>query len=58
LEDQVRRIDSDYGFNLSDEEIPAIACRAEEFARVFRCLYEVDRTDKTALLSAYSARPE
>jgi len=58
LEDQVRRINSDYGFNLSDEEIRAIACHAEEFERVFRCLYEVDLTDKTALLSAYSARPE
>jgi hypothetical protein len=58
LEDQVRRINSDYGFNLSDEEIPTIACRAEEFETMFRCLYEVDLTEKAALLSAYSDRPE
>ena len=40
LEDQVRRINGDYGFNLSDEETSAIACRAEEFEKMFRCLYE------------------
>jgi hypothetical protein len=50
MEDQVRRINSDYGFNLSDEEIRTIARRAEEFEKMFRCLYEVDLTDKPPLL--------
>jgi len=50
MEDQVRRINSEYGFNLSEEEIHAIACRAEEFERLFRCLYEVDLTDTAPLL--------
>jgi Asp-tRNA(Asn)/Glu-tRNA(Gln) amidotransferase C subunit len=50
MEDQVRRVNSDYGFNLSEEEIQTIARRAEEFERLFRCLYEVDLTDIAPLL--------
>ena len=50
MEDQVRRINSDYGFNLSEEEIQTIARRAEEFERLFHCLYEVDLTDTAPLL--------
>ena len=50
MEDQVRRINRDYGFNLSEEEIQSIAGRAEEFERLFRCLYEVDLTDTAPLL--------
>ena len=51
MEDQVRRINSAYGFNLSDEEIRTIARRAEEFERLFRCLYEVDLTDTAPMLT-------
>jgi cytidylate kinase len=50
MEDQVRRINSEYGFNLSEDEIQTIARRAEEFERLFRCLYEVDLTDTVPLL--------
>ncbi len=50
MEDQVRRINNDYGFNLSEEEIQTIACRVEEFERLFSCLYEVDLTDTVPLL--------
>jgi hypothetical protein len=56
MEEQVRRINSDYGFNLSEEEIQTIARRAEEFERLFRCLYEVDLTD-TAPLLKFDNRP-
>ena len=50
MEDQVRRINSDYGFNLSEEEIQSIARRAEEFERLFCCLYEIDLTATAPLL--------
>ncbi|HYA28891.1 MAG TPA: hypothetical protein VEI95_08745 [Acidobacteriota bacterium] len=50
MEDQVRKINRDYGFNLSEEEIQMIAERGEEFERLFRCLYEIDLTDTVPLL--------
>jgi len=50
MEDQVRRIDRDYAFNLSEEEIQMLAKRGEEFERLFRCLYEIDLTDTAPLL--------
>lgn len=45
VEEQLRKLDREYGFNLSEEEIQFLARRAEEFERLFRCLYEVDLTD-------------
>lgn len=50
MEDQVRKINREYGFNLSEEETQTIARRAEEFERLFHCLYEVDLTDTAPLL--------
>ena len=50
MEDQLRKINREYGFNLSEEEIQTIASRAEEFERLFHCLYEVDLTDTAPLL--------
>jgi len=50
MEDQVRKIDREYGFNLSEEEIQAIARRAEEFEGLFRCLYEADLTDTVPIM--------
>ena len=50
MESQLRKINSEYGFNLSEDEIHAIARRAEEFERLFRCLYEADLTETAPLL--------
>jgi hypothetical protein len=50
MEDQVRRINREYGFDLSEEEIQMIAKRGEEFERLFRCLYEIDLTDTAPVL--------
>ena len=50
MEEQLRKINRDYGFNLSEAEIHTIVCRAEEFERLFSCLYEVDLTDIAPLL--------
>ena len=45
MESQVRKIDAEYGFGLSEDEIKAIARRVEEFERLFQPLYELDLTD-------------
>ncbi|HEX9452882.1 MAG TPA: hypothetical protein VGA27_00945 [Candidatus Binatia bacterium] len=50
MEEQLRKIDRDYGFNLSDEEVQTIARRAAEFESLFHCLYEVDLSDTAPLL--------
>jgi hypothetical protein len=50
MEQQLRKINRDYGFNLSEAEIQTIAGRAEEFERLFRCLYEVDLRETVPLL--------
>ena len=44
MKEQVRRLNSEYGFNLSEEEIELIAKQAEEAHRLFQPLYEVDLT--------------
>jgi hypothetical protein len=56
MEEQVRKIDRQYGFNLSEEEIQTLARRAEEFERLFRCLYEIDLTDTAPLLTLDNRR--
>ena len=45
MEEIVRKLNAEYGFNLSEEEIKLIAQQAEEAHRLFRPLYEVDLTD-------------
>ena len=50
MEDQVRRINREYGFNLSEDEIQMIAKRGEDFERLFRCLYEIDLAGIAPLL--------
>jgi Asp-tRNA(Asn)/Glu-tRNA(Gln) amidotransferase C subunit len=42
MKDAVRRLNADYGLNLSDEEIAAIAKQAEASQRLFQKLFEVD----------------
>lgn len=50
MEEQVRRIDAEYGFGLNEDEIKMLARRAEEFERLFRPLYEVDLRDAAPVL--------
>ena len=42
MEDRVRKLDAEYGFHFSDEEIKLIARQTEKFERLFRSLNEVD----------------
>ena len=50
MENQIRKLNQEYGFNLSEEEIQLIAQRTDEFERLFQCLYEVDLSGITPLL--------
>lgn len=45
MKDAVRRLNLEYGFNLSEQEIDIIARQAEEAALLFQPLFEVDLTD-------------
>ena len=44
MKDAVRRLNVEYGFNLSDQEIDLVAKQAEEAALLFQPLFEVDLT--------------
>ena len=45
MKDAVRRLNLEYGFNLSEQEIDLVAKQAEEAALLFRPLFEVDLTN-------------
>ena len=49
MKDAVRRLNIEYGFKLSDEEIDLVAKQAEEAALLFQPLFEVDLTGITPL---------
>jgi Asp-tRNA(Asn)/Glu-tRNA(Gln) amidotransferase C subunit len=49
MKDAVRRLNVEYGFNLSEEEIDVVAKQAEEAALLFQPLFEVDVTGITPL---------
>ena len=42
MKDAVERLNAEYGLNLSDKEIGAIAQQAEAAQRLFQRLFEVD----------------
>ena len=44
MEEMVKKLDDEYGFNLREEEIKLIARQAEEADRLFQRLYGVDLT--------------
>ena len=50
MEEQVRRLNGEYGFDLSEDEIKLVARQAEEAERLFRSLHEIDLTNVMPLL--------
>ena len=42
MKDAVRRLNAEYGLNLTEEEIETITQQAEASQRLFRKLFEVD----------------
>ena len=49
MKDAVRKLNVEYRFNLSDQEIDVVAKQAEEAALLFQPLFEVDVTGVTPL---------
>jgi hypothetical protein len=49
MKDVVRKLNDQYGFKLTDEEIDIVARQAEEAALLFRPLFDVDVNDITPL---------
>jgi Asp-tRNA(Asn)/Glu-tRNA(Gln) amidotransferase C subunit len=50
MEEQVRRLNREYGFDLTEDEIKLVARQAEEAERLFRSLHEIDLTDVMPIL--------
>jgi hypothetical protein len=50
MEEMIRRINTEYGFQLSDEEIRRIVLQAEEMNRVLKAIFEVDVTNTMPIL--------
>ncbi|HSF57371.1 MAG TPA: hypothetical protein VLD83_04815 [Candidatus Binatia bacterium] len=50
MEEQIRKLNAEYGFNLSEDEIKLIAQQAEETERLLRPLNEIDLIDVMPIL--------
>jgi hypothetical protein len=50
MEEQIRKLNTEYGFNLSEDEIRMIVQQAEETERLLRPLNDVDLTDVMPIL--------
>jgi hypothetical protein len=56
MEKQVRRLNAEYGFDLSEEEITIVARQAEEAQCLCESLSEVDLTHVMPILKVDSKR--
>jgi hypothetical protein len=50
MEEQIRKLNAEYGFNLSEDEIKLIIQQAEETERLLRPLNEMDLIDVMPIL--------
>jgi len=50
MEEQIRKLNAEYGFNLSEDEIKVIIQQAEETERLLRPLSEMDLIDVMPIL--------
>ncbi len=50
MEEQIRKLNAEYGFNLSEDEIKIIVRQAEETERLLWPLNEVDLVDVMPIL--------
>ena len=50
MEEQIRKLNAEYGFNLSENEIKLIAQQAEEIERLLRPLNEIELIDVMPIL--------
>lgn len=58
MKDAVRKLNAEYGFNLSEEEIEKIAKQAEQANRLFQPLFEVDLTGVAPILKVDRKAPK
>ena len=49
MKEAVQKLNTEYGFNLTEQEIELVAKQAEEAALLFQPLFEVDLTGVTPL---------
>jgi Asp-tRNA(Asn)/Glu-tRNA(Gln) amidotransferase C subunit len=57
MEERVSKLDAEYGFHFSDEEIKLIARQTEKFDRLFRSLNQVDLAGVMPLLKLNRKEP-
>jgi hypothetical protein len=50
MEEQIRKLNEEYGFKLSEDEIEVIVRQAEEMERLLRPLNEMDLVDVMPIL--------
>lgn len=50
MKEMVRRLDAEYGFGLTEEEVEIIAKQVEDANRLFKPLFEVDLTGVMPLM--------
>ncbi len=50
MEEQIRKLNAEYGFKLSEDEIKVIVQQAEEMERLLRPLNEMDLVDVMPIL--------
>jgi len=50
MEEQIRKLNAEYGFNLSEDEIKVIVRQVQETERLFRPLNEMDVIDVMPIL--------
>ena len=58
MEAQVRRLNGEYGFNLSEDEIKLVARQAEEAERLFQTLHTLDLTHIMPILKVDNEKVE
>ena len=56
MEEIVRKLNAEYGFDLTEEEIKLIAQQAEEAKRMFQRLKEVDLRDVMPVMKVEKRR--
>lgn len=52
MKELIRKLDAEYAFGLTEEEIDLIARQAEESARLYQKLYEVDIAEESLVSKA------
>jgi hypothetical protein len=58
MKELIRKLDAEYAFGLTEEEIDLIARQAEESARLYQKLYEVDIAEESLVSKSAGGEKE